>query len=425
MNVRVSQSTIQGKLDAPPSKSYTHRAIIMASLAKNSRIVNPLLSEDTYATIHACEAIGAVINPLTEALFVKGVGGEPRQPENVIDCQNSGTTLRFMTALCALIDGTSVLTGDASLRTRPSIQLIEALNALGAKVASTKSDGTAPLVVRGTLAGGEAAIINPLSSQFLSALLIACPLCKVDTTLQVHNLRSRPYVDITLELLTQSGINMSTDYREFMIPCCQRYADVTSFIPGDFSSAAFHLGAAAITKSKVTVFNLSKSNQGDERIVSILKEMGAHISWHDDIVTVDGAELHGLAIDAGDVPDLVPILAVLGAYATGKTEIFNISHLRYKETDRIAAMTTELRKMQVEISKVNDVLKIKGGKPKGALVNGYSDHRIVMALAVAALGAEGETEINTAESVNVSYPDFFDDIFALGANIESAATGKL
>src|SRR3974390_3386596 len=147
MNVQVSQSIIRGKLDAPPSKSYTHRAIIMASLAKNSRIINPLLSEDTYATVHACESIGAVINPLTEALFVEGVEGEPRQPENVIDCQNSGTTLRFMTALCALIDGTSVLTGDASLRTRPSIQLIETLNALGAKVVSTKSDGTAPLVV--------------------------------------------------------------------------------------------------------------------------------------------------------------------------------------------------------------------------------------------------------------------------------------
>ena len=425
MNVQVSQSIIRGKLDAPPSKSYTHRAIIMASLAKNSRIINPLLSEDTYATVHACESIGAVINPLTEALFVEGVEGEPRQPENVIDCQNSGTTLRFMTALCALIDGTSVLTGDASLRTRPSIQLIETLNALGAKVVSTKSDGTAPLVVQGILSGGQATITNPVSSQFLSALLIACPLCEADTTLQVHNLRSRPYIDITLELLTQSGINMSTDYHEFMIPCCQRYANITSSIPGDFSSAAFHLGAAAITNSKVSVSNLSKSNQGDEKIVSILKEMGAHISWHDDIVTVDGAELRGIAIDAGDVPDLFPILAVLGAYATGRTEIFNISHLRYKETDRIAAMTTELRKMQIDVTKVDDVLKINGGKPKGAHVSGYGDHRIVMALAVAALGAEGETEIDTAESVKVSYPDFFDDIFALGANIESPATGKL
>jgi 3-phosphoshikimate 1-carboxyvinyltransferase len=418
MNVKVSQSAIRGKLDAPPSKSYTHRAVIMASLAKASRVTKPLISADTCATVSACEAIGATINSVGDTFFIDGVQGAPQRPENVIDCQNSGTTLRFMMGVCSLIDGTTVLTGDASLRTRPSSQLIDALNELGARVVSTKLNGTAPVIVQGAILGGKSTLMNPVSSQFLSSLLIACPLCQADSTLNVDNLSSRPYVDMTLELLNKAQVNVSTDYHEFMIPCCQQYADTDFQIPGDFSSAAFHLSAAAITNSRVSVRNLSESKQGDEKIISILRDMGANISWESDVVTVDGAELQGVAIDAGDVPDLVPILAVLGAYAQGITDISNVAHLRYKETDRLVAMITELKKMQVNIKKVDDTLRIEGGKPLGASLSGYGDHRIVMALAVAALGAEGETQIDSAESVKVSYPDFFDDIFALGANLE-------
>jgi 3-phosphoshikimate 1-carboxyvinyltransferase len=223
---------------------------------------------------------------------------------------------------------------------------------------------------------------------------------------------------MTLELLNQAQINVSTDYYEFMVPCCQNYADTDFLIPGDFSSAAFHLSAAAITNSQVSIHNLLESKQGDKRIVSILKEMGANISWEHDVVTIDGAELRGVTIDASDIPDLVPILAVLGAYAEGTTDILNVANLRYKETDRLLAIITELRKMQVDIKQADDILRIKGGTPKGASLSGYGDHRIVMSLAVAALAAEGQTQIDTAESVKVSYPDFFDDIFALGANLE-------
>jgi len=367
--------------------------------------------------MHACEAIGAVIDPLADTLLIEGVEGAPQQPDNVIDCQNSGTTLRFMTALCALIDGISVLTGDSSLRTRPSVQLIEALNALGAHVISTKSDGTAPLIVRGALSGGRADITDPVSSQFISALLISCPLCKTDTTLRVQNLKSRPYIDITLELLKHLQVNVSTDYHEFTIPCCQEYRSTDLFIPADFSSAAFHLSAAAITNSKVTICNLSKSKQATRRLFKYLKTWALTSLGKNDTVTVDGAELRGISVDASDVPDLVPILAVLGAYATGRTEIHNVAHLRYKETDRLAAMTRELHKMDIHVRYEEDALQIEGGKPQGALVQGYGDHRIVMALAIAALGAQGETEIEDAESVNVSYPDFFDDLFALGQTL--------
>ena len=391
----------------------------MASLSKTSRVIKPLISEDTCATVSACEAIGATINPVGDVFFVDGVQGEPTTPDNIIDCQNSGTTLRFMIGVCSLINGTTVLTGDASLRGRPNSQLIDALNELGAKVAATKDNGMAPVIVQGVLSGGRSALTKPMSSQFLSALLIACPLCQADTTLNVHQLQSRPYVDMTLELLNQAQINVSTDYNEFMVPCCQNYADTDFLIPGDFSSAALQLSAAAITNSRISVHNLLESKQGDKKIVAILKEMGANISWERDVVTTDGAELRGVTIDASDIPDLVPILAVLGAYAEGTTDILNVSNLRYKETDRLAAIITELRKMQVDIKQVHDVLRIKGGSPKGASLSGYGDHRIVMALAVAALAADGQTQIDTAESVKVSYPDFFDDIFALGANLEA------
>ncbi|MGZ4865120.1 MAG: 3-phosphoshikimate 1-carboxyvinyltransferase [Halobacteriota archaeon] len=418
MNVRISQSTIHGKLEAPPSKSYTHRAIVMASLSKASRVINPLVSEDTCATVSACEAIGATINPVGDVFFVDGVNGEPETPDNVIDCQNSGTTLRFMIGVCSLINGTTVLTGDASLRGRPNSQLIDALNELGANVTATKDNGMAPVIVHGVLSGGKSALTKPMSSQFLSALLIACPLSQADTTLNVHHLQSRPYVDMTLELLNQAQINVSTDYNEFTVPSCQNYSDTDFLIPGDFSSAALHLSAAAITNSRISVHNLLVSKQGDKRIVAILQEMGANISWERDVVAIDGAELRGVAIDASDIPDLVPILAVLGAYAKGTTDILNVANLRFKETDRLAAIITELRKMQVDIKQEGDVLRIKGGNPKGASLKGYGDHRIVMSLAVAALAADGQTQIDTAESVKVSYPDFFDDIFALGANLE-------
>ncbi len=418
MNVKISSSKIKGRVDAPPSKSYTHRAIIMASLSKNSRVLKPLISNDTCATVRACESIGASITKVGDEFIVEGVGGKPEVPENVIDCANSGTTLRFMIAVCSLIDGMSILTGDSSLRKRPNAPLINTLNDLGAHVTSSKENGAAPIVVRGVLTGGRSNITSPISSQFISALLIACPLCQSDTTLNVHNIRSRPYVEISLELLKNARINVITDFQEFMIAGAQEYADIDYYVPGDFSSASFHLAAAAITNSKLTASNLTRSKQGDERIVGILKEMGARIEWRNDEVTVDGAELIGIKINASDVPDLVPILAVLGAFAKGTTEIFNVSHLRYKETDRLFAMTTELRKMGVDIRETEESLVIKGTKPVGTRLHGYNDHRIVMALAVAGLASEGETQIDTTESVSVSYPDFFDDLFALGANIE-------
>ncbi len=421
MNVKVRSSRIKGNIYAPMSKSYTHRAIAIASLGEISTIKYHLLSGDTMATIQACEALGSTIEDRENALSIMGVGGRPRTPDDVIYVANSGTSLRFMTAIASLIDGSAVLTGDASLRERPNEPLLKAINDLGAKAFSTKGDGKAPIVVQGKLKGGETIVDGSISSQFISGLLMACPFAEHETVIKVDGeLVSRPYVEITLEILEKAGAHIQTDFKEFSIPCDQAF-DLRSYVvPGDFSSASYMLAAAAMTNSKVKVRNLFPSKQGDVAIIPILEKMGANISWDrtNGIVTVDGADLEGIEIDTREIPDLVPTIAVLGAVADGTTTICNAKHLRYKETDRLHAMTSELKKMNAKIEERIDGMTIKGNRLHGAELHGYGDHRIVMALTIAGLVADGETVIDNAECIEVSYPDFFDDLCGMGASLE-------
>lgn len=423
MKVRVRTSVVQGDVYAPPSKSYTHRAMTIAALGKKAEISYPLLSKDTIATVKACEAFGATIHVPEEkedVLRIVGVEGHPKTPDDVIDAANSGTTLRFMTALGSLVDGAVVLTGDGSLRKRPNGPLLKAINDLGASTFSTKGDGTAPIVVRGKLKGGKTTVDGSISSQFISALLLACPFASKYTMIKVDGkLKSKPYVEMTLDMLKGAGAKVVTNFSKFEIPHEQAFNLGSYVIPGDFSSASYLLAAGAITNSKVVVKNLFPSKQGDVAIVFILQQMGANVMWNRDkgMVTVDGADLEGIRIDVGAHPDLVPTLAVLGACAEGVTQITNAAHLRYKETDRLRAMSVELRKMGAKVKELPDGLVIERSHLQGAKLRGYNDHRIVMALAVAGLVAKGETIVDDAESVDVSYPDFFDDLFSMGANI--------
>lgn len=421
MKVRIFPSTISGSVFAPSSKSYTHRAIVMGSLAGHCIVKHPLLSADTRATINACRAIGASIKEKNGELEIKGVKGKPETPENVIDALNSGTTLRIMSAVCSLAKGASVLTGDDSLRKRPNTPLLAALEDLGATAFSTKGDGTAPLVIKGRLKGGKATIDGSISSQFITALLISCPLAEKNTRIRIRGkLTSKPYVEITLELLKRAGISIQTDFARFEIPAEQSYEVESYLVPGDFSSAAYMLAAGTITSSRVEVKNLPPSRQGDVRIINILKEMGGHISWNkiEGVVRVDGADLAGVEIDANQFPDLVPTLAAIATYAKGMTRIHNVEHARYKETDRLHTIAAELKKMGGNIKERKDGLIVRASELKGANVTGYSDHRIVMALAITALGAKGATTIDTAECVDVSYPGFFQDLERLGARVE-------
>ncbi|MCD4806655.1 MAG: 3-phosphoshikimate 1-carboxyvinyltransferase [Methanococcoides sp.] len=422
MKVTVGRSGVHGEIFAPPSKSYTHRAITVAALSKESIIHRPLISADTQSTIKACEMLGAYIEKDGDKLLITGVDGEPQIPENVIDVGNSGTTLRFMTAVSALGQGTTVLTGDNSIRSRPNGPLLNVLNDLGVQSISTRGNGCAPIVVTGGLKGAIAKIDGSISSQFISALLLACPLTKNSTTLSIKGeLKSRPYVDVTLDILEKAGAEIYLEDNQnlkFIIPGSQKYRLKEYTVPGDFSSASYLLAAAAMTDTKIKVNNLYPSMQGDVAIIDILKEMGANVYWNKEegTVEVNGGKLHGITMDAGATPDLVPTVAVLGAVAEGETVITNAEHVRYKETDRLHAMAVELNKMGISTSEEKDKLTIKGGELKGADVHGWHDHRIVMSLTLAGMIA-GDTTIDTAEAIFISYPNFFDSMRSIGADV--------
>ena len=426
MRVSINKSSsIKGEVFAPPSKSYTHRAITLAALSEKTVVHRPLLSADTLATIQASRMFGASIEEKENDLLVRGMNGKPRVPDDVIDAANSGTTLRFMTAIAGLTDGITVLTGDASLRTRPNGPLLEVLNRLGAKACSTRENERAPIVVKGGLKGSEVEINGSISSQFISALLIACPLAESSTTLSIiGKLKSRPYVDVTIEMLELAGVKINTEENNgtrFIIPGKQKYNLKEYTVPGDFSSASYLLASAAMIEgSEVTVKNLFPSKQGDLVIIETLERMGADINWDREAgkVTVRGGKnLKAITFDAGATPDLVPTVAVLASVAEGTSRIENAEHVRYKETDRLHALATELPKMGVQLKEKKDSLTITGGPLHGAAVHGWHDHRIVMALSMAGMVA-GNTTIDTTESVSISYPDFFKDMHYLGAKIE-------
>ena len=435
MKAAVQRSRIEGEIIAPPSKSYTHRAITIASLAKKSEIFYPLLSGDTEATINAAKCLGATVEVAVERegqakrILIEGTEGSPDTPEDVINAENSGTTLRFFTAVAALCEGAAVITGDASLRKRPNLPLLKALNELGAEAFSTRGDGTAPIVVKGRLTGGETTIDASISSQFISALLIACPLAAKDSYILANNLSSVPYMRMTTEVLEQAGVEVSfsrlsssNDY-SFHVEGGRSY-DLRRFtVPGDFSSSSYLLAAAAITDSELKVKNLFPSAQGDSRIVGLLEGMGAKIKWNKEegIVEVNGTQsvgLRGIKVNMRENPDLVPTIAVLAAVAEGSTEITGVAHLRYKETDRLKFLTEELTKMGVRIKEREDGLLIEGKeKLKAAKVYSHEDHRLAMALCIAAFSARGETVVEEAGCANISYPSFFEDMRDLGADI--------
>ena len=418
MIASVERSQVSGEVAVPPSKSYTHRAITISALGPGGSVKRPLLSADTRATIAAAEALGARIEG-EEQLMVAGVSGEPSTPDDVIGVDNSGTTLRIISAVAALTDG-AVLTGDASIRRRPNGPLLKSLNDLGAEAFSIKKNDCAPLVVRGRIRGGRTVLDGRVSSQFLSALLISCPLAEDDAEIVIDGeLKSRPYAEITLEMLEEAGAEVETDFERFFIPGGQRYRLEDYTVPGDFSSASYLLAAAAVTGSRLAVRGLRPSRQGDSAIVSILRDMGAKISWDQEKgdLVIDGGDLEGVEVDASLTPDLVPTIAVLGSLARGKTVVKNAEHVRHKETDRLSAMAMELSKMGADIEERPDGLVIEGGRLEGARVSGHHDHRIVMALTVAGLAA-GDTRIDTAESVSVSYPSFFEDMARIGCLIE-------
>jgi 3-phosphoshikimate 1-carboxyvinyltransferase len=395
--------------------------LIAASLSNGtSKIFNPLVSDDTQATLEAVKALGAETELHENCWTVHGQE-KLKTPSRPIDCRESGSTLRFMIPVAALAPGSSTFLFGASFERRPVAPLLESLNELGVESAIQRN-GSSVVVRGGGIRGGKTSIRGDVSSQFISGLLFACPKAKEDTEISVTTkLESKSYVEMTLEVIVEHGLEgaVNPDLSRLWIPSNQSYLPCDHTVPGDFSSAAFLLAAAAVTSSRVTVKNLTyQTSQGDREILGILQEMGASVKVGDDSVEVECGKLVDVDIDAQDIPDLVPVCAVLGCYAEGHSEIYNAKRLRYKESDRLDSISTELRKMGADIIVNEDGLTINGGRSlHGAIVDPHNDHRIAMACAVAALGAKGETKIQDVECINKSYPQFFSDLHVLGANV--------
>ncbi|MFB6090716.1 MAG: 3-phosphoshikimate 1-carboxyvinyltransferase [Halobellus sp.] len=430
MDVTISQSRVAGRVRAPPSKSYTHRAILAAGYGSDAVVADPLVSADTRATMRAVEAFGGSIERAGDdsRLSVSGFEGRPEVPDDVVDCANSGTTTRLVTACGGLADGLCVFTGDESLRSRPQGPLLDAVRQLGGRAESTRRNGQAPLVVGESMDGGAVSIPGDVSSQYITALLMAGAVTDegIDVELETE-LKSAPYVDITIEVLADFGVDAEATDEGFSVPGGQSYAPEGGeyAVPGDFSSMSYLLAAGAVAAAEgetVLVEGARPSAQGDSAIVGILESMGAEIDWDRDAgeIAVPRASLSGTTVDVGDTPDLLPTIAVLGAVADGDTVIENCEHVRYKETDRVSAMADELEKMGASVTEAQDRLTVHGGDTDlvGARVDGRADHRIVMSLAVAGLVADGETTIEGGEHVDVSFPNFFDAMASLGASVE-------
>ncbi|MFC6785743.1 3-phosphoshikimate 1-carboxyvinyltransferase [Halobaculum halobium] len=442
MDAHVSPSRVAGRARAPPSKSYTHRAILAAGYGTGTTVTDPLDSADPRATGRAVEAFGGAVSWVpagdededgdgdgggaggATAVEVAGFGGRPGTPDDVIDCANSGTTMRLVTAAAGLTDGLAVLTGDESLRSRPQGPLLDAVESLGGRAESTRRNGQAPLVVGDAMAGETVAIPGDVSSQFVTALLMAGAVTEEGIEIDLETeLKSAPYVEITREVLADFGIDTERTEAGFRVPGGQQYEADEYAVPGDFSSMSYLLAAGAVAAAdgeSVVVEGARPSAQGDSAIVDVLDRMGADIAWDEDAgeITVGAADLAGVEVDVGDTPDLLPTIAVLGAVADGETRIVNAEHVRYKETDRVAAMAESLEKLGAEVTEERDSLTVHGGDSAlaGTTVHGRGDHRLVMALTVAGLVADGETTVTGAEHVDVSFPGFFETMADLGAN---------
>ena len=427
-------NSLSGEIIAPGSKSYSHRAFIAASLADGISIIkNPLVSGDAGVTINILRSLGIKILKVDGNSYIIERSRRSFKPyRRALDCKNSGTSIRIFSVLSLLIKGGLTLKGEFIRRKRPILPLLNAIESLGAKF---KLSNEKLQIKRKKVLCNKVKIPGNISSQFITALLIVCPLLKCENKDYIEielttSLVSSPYIKITLDVLNSFGIHIQENFeeRKFYITTEQNYRAQSYEIPGDFSSASFLIAATVLSNKESIVYinNLSKKDfQGDNKIIEILNRMGANIKLdekHKQVViegNLNKFPLKGLEIDCRDLPDLFPILAVVGAFAGGKTILYNALHLRGKESDRISVMARELGKMGVNVIEENDKLTIHNcNNLQGTIVDHDNDHRIAMACSIAALHANSKSQIKNIDIVNDSYPTFLNDLKKLGAQIE-------
>lgn len=411
MDITLLPATVLGTVSVPSSKSQTIRALLLSSFSRSHCLIkNPLLSRDTQSCIDVCKALGARLKVSDSLIEVDSADLGKGLEEVTLDCGNSATTMLLATPLVASLGIRATFTGDESLLSRPVGPLLRALSALGAKV-EAKDPELPPYTIEGPLKGGKATIFCK-TSQYLSGLLMGCPLAQGACILDVPLLYEKPYVRITEDYLKAFGAVYSrqSDLQRFEIPGSQAFKAADIRINGDFSSASFFFCAAAITGSRVTVKGLdSHDPQGDKGILRILTAMGCKVSWKADQVTVSaGPRLLGGTFDLNAMPDTLPALAVTACYASEPVNLINVPQARLKETDRIAVMQKALSSMGASISELNDGLAIRPAGPlSGGRVNSLKDHRIAMAFAIASLRCKTDLTIEDAQVVDITYPSFF------------------
>ncbi len=424
---------VSGEASPPPSKSDSHRAVLCAALCEGTTVCeNVLDADDVRSSIDAIEALGADVKVLDRrdgelTLRVRGYGGEPERPDDVIDCGNSGTTLRIVCGMAAAGRHKVVLTGDESLRSRPVGHLCASLRYLGAEAEGRVSgpEEYPPVIVKGPAIRREVPVYGHVSSQFVSSLLTlgaALGGLRVDV---VGDMKSKPYVELTIRMLSRFGVEVERDGSTFVVEGRPSSPGAVA-VERDWSSAGYLLALGAVA-GEVTVSGLDPdSPHPDSRVLDVLERMGAEVSVSGDRATVSSSgSLEGVRVDLSDSPDLVPTVAALACVAEGRTVIEGVEHVRYKEVDRLSALAEELPKFGVEVKERKDGLEIEGspGSLRGAEVDPRGDHRLAMAFAIVASAAEGRTVIEDAGCVSISYPCFWRDVEGLGVKVELEGGG--
>ena len=428
MKIKIKPSTLSGTIEIPPSKSYSHRAVIAASLTdsengKISKVDNLKFSVDITTTTEIMENWGARITKGENWLEIMGNNGKVIPEDKYTQCNESGSTIRFLIPVGLTNENELIFDGKGKLVDRPLDSYYKIFDKQGLKYEMTGNK--LPLTVNGKLKAGEYEIDGNISSQFITGLLYALPLLDGDSKLTINkNLESKGYVDLTLEILELAGIEIkNNDYKSFEIKGNQKYRPFNYTVEGDYSQVAFWIVAGIISANKdneIKCLHVNRNSlQGDREIIEIVERMGADLEISDDYIVVKPSRTRGTVIDISQCPDIAPILTVLGALSEGETRIINGERLRIKESDRITSIKTELNKLGAKVEEEGDSLIIQGVPTfkGGVKVNAWNDHRIAMSLAIASTRCEDEIVIDEAESVKKSYPHFWDDFEKMGGKL--------